>query len=423
MAQWAPGIDTTQIEAAYRPNVDLEVGFVSRICRLPADERKLLEQAAAQNFKRLVARYWGGARPSQTDEADEEAGNPGDIVRQCLDRSLTELAWPPERLAGYRQELAERAKDRKYACLRMLVAHLDDQLVLTSQQRKRLAAALDAGWQAGWEDYFDSMYFEGVLQELPRDLPQGILRPAQRALWKEMLEASSEGVDDQIIAELVTSSSVSVSDLRRLLRAQLAARIADAAAACGLTEAQQAKLSLAGSGDIHRRLGPLEALLHKLKRAGSDVEVEQVYQVAQEVHLEPNCPSVTFGRSSLFAKVLKHLLNEQQARRYAGRIAARRKYRHQALVAWTVHNFETQMSLTASERRALQKIWLKETHPPKSVGSEEAVYLKFMTELAKIPDATTKEVLDESLWPSFGQYLAEIRMEAGALAAAEIEAH
>ncbi|MGZ3469850.1 MAG: hypothetical protein ACXWO1_08910, partial [Isosphaeraceae bacterium] len=92
----------------------------------------------------------------------------------------------------YKAELEKRAASRKQVVIDNLVAKLDGDLVLTSEQRTRLVEALSANWKDAWGQSLEMlMNIDSFFPNIPDQVVAPILTDNQKEVWRRIPKNSN----------------------------------------------------------------------------------------------------------------------------------------------------------------------------------------------------------------------------------------
>ena len=92
----------------------------------------------------------------------------------------------------YKAELEKRAASRKQVVIDNLVAKLDGDLVLTSEQRTRLVEALSANWKDAWGQSLQMlMNIDSFFPNIPDQVVAPILTDNQKEVWRRIPKNSN----------------------------------------------------------------------------------------------------------------------------------------------------------------------------------------------------------------------------------------
>jgi hypothetical protein len=172
----------------FRPMFRAEYYFIRNTCCLNTDQRKQLARmgetavkAAARSFVEAQQKMMrGGWRPGS------EYPDPRKLVEQELSRVMGPLLTHDQE-SRYKAELEKRAASRKQVVIDNLVAKLDGDLVLTSDQRTRLVEALSANWKDAWGRSLEMlMNIDSFFPSIPDQVVTPILTDNQREVWRRI---------------------------------------------------------------------------------------------------------------------------------------------------------------------------------------------------------------------------------------------
>jgi hypothetical protein len=92
----------------------------------------------------------------------------------------------------YKVELEKRAASRKQVVIDNLVAKLDGDLVLSSEQRTRLVEALSANWKDAWGQSLQMlMNIDSFFPNIPDQVVAPILTDNQKEIWRRIPKNSN----------------------------------------------------------------------------------------------------------------------------------------------------------------------------------------------------------------------------------------
>jgi hypothetical protein len=172
----------------FRPMFRAEYYFIRNICDLNTDQRKALARLGASTVKGAARQFVeaqqkmmrGGWRPGT------EYPDPRKFIEDELTRAMSALLSPGQQ-ARYKEEIEKRAASRKQVVIDNLVAKLDQDLVLNSDQRTRLVEALSANWKDAWGQSLEMlMNIDNVFPNIPDQVVAPILTDNQREVWRRV---------------------------------------------------------------------------------------------------------------------------------------------------------------------------------------------------------------------------------------------
>jgi hypothetical protein len=192
----AAGLDAqaAQYIQQFRPIFRTEYYFVRSACDLSKDQRKQLAELGERTIKSAAKQFVedqqkmmrGGWRPGV------QPPDPHKLIEQELLKSAASfLTQDQER--RYKEEVEKRTASRRQVAADNIVARIDQDLVLTSDQRTRLAEALVAHWDDSWVQSLEMLTnIDNFLPNIPDNVVMPILAESQRDGWRRM--SKNQGV-------------------------------------------------------------------------------------------------------------------------------------------------------------------------------------------------------------------------------------
>jgi hypothetical protein len=164
---------------------------------------------------------------------------------------------------------------------------------------------------------------------------------------------------------------------------------------CGLTEAQMAKLELAGQGDVKRFLSEVQTLRERFMKVRRNRNAfGKIWEDIRPLQAKFNAG--LFGESSFFNKVLRRTLNDEQSSKYEEAMWQRKQARYLAKLKLVVAIMERNMPLRAEQREQFIDVLRQETKPPMAFGQYD--YYVVLFQVAKVPEEKLKPIFDEPQW-------------------------
>jgi hypothetical protein len=196
------------------------------------------------------------------------------------------------------------------------------------------------------------------------------------------------------------------AQVEQRLDSQLAMQVDAAATACGLSDAQQTKLRLAGRADIKEYFDTVERAREKFRDVGQDQQ--KLQQMWQEIApLQTKARVAFFDDTSLLQKALKRTLDDRQSALYEQQERERRKFRYEAKIELVVAMLESRMPFRAEQRQKFTKLLLDETKPPQKFGQQD--YYVVLYQAGKLDEQKLKSIFDETQWKPLKQALDQAR--------------
>jgi hypothetical protein len=228
-----------------------------------------------------------------------------------------------------------------------------------------------------------------------RAVKQVIAEEAVEDLVEEVVAQPVFMFADENFDQWLYQDMQNAAGARGRLDAQLAMRLDDVVASCGLDDVQREKLHLAGRGDIKRIFDRIEQLRRQFQSVKTDQNrIGEIMQAMQPIQLMLR--TGTFGETSLFAKALRSTLSSEQVDRYESADRERRQFRYQAVVEAVVTRLDEDLVLLAAQRGRLVQTLLAETRPPANFGQYDPYVV--MLQAARLPEEKLKPLFDEPQW-------------------------
>jgi hypothetical protein len=171
-----------------RPIMRAELLFVRHVCNLTREQLRAISRETDQALndvakKMLDIQQQQGIRirrPGQTNTSADSVNLLQEELALVIKKHLS-----PEQYQRYRSEFDKRSANRKQAALAFLVDALDHDLVLSREQREKVAEALAEHWDDGWCIYME--YLLSGNQFYPIDLDRYViplLNNNQKKVWQ-----------------------------------------------------------------------------------------------------------------------------------------------------------------------------------------------------------------------------------------------
>jgi hypothetical protein len=174
----------------FRPILRAEYHIVRVVCRLTPDQRKEIARAGEQTVRDSAKKYVEMMRRPMT-AAQRAALDPRRQIREGLAKAV-KSRLSPELAAQLQDEIARRDVARKQLAVRNLVARLDRDLVLSPDQRGKVAESLSSHWEDSWCQSLEMfMYDYQFLPPIPDQYVAPFLNDAQKKIWRGIQKVQS----------------------------------------------------------------------------------------------------------------------------------------------------------------------------------------------------------------------------------------
>lgn len=171
----------------FQPLLKPELAFIQRVCRLSKEQRDQIAKPAEQRLRVAVKEYaiaQNNRRQGRGRFRAQSVPDPRQLVQQQLAK-LVKQKLNTEQAEAYQQECDKRNAHRKHAAILSLVAKLDEELVLTVDQRGKLIESLSSNWQDAWVQSLQILIHNTqYLPHLPDQHVVPFLNETQKAVWR-----------------------------------------------------------------------------------------------------------------------------------------------------------------------------------------------------------------------------------------------
>jgi hypothetical protein len=177
-----------------RPYLRVEYHFLRTVCSLTSEQRTRIARAAERAYNETIAQYvkltWS-PQLRQASAAPRVFPDPRKLIREGLARAA-EPYLDSDQAARYRQEIAQRAEAQRRMVIECYILSLDEALILSAEQRSRIAEKLNADWEDAWA-HSESMLLnvDTSVSRIPRQHVLPFLSEEQKKLWDPTLSKSA----------------------------------------------------------------------------------------------------------------------------------------------------------------------------------------------------------------------------------------
>jgi hypothetical protein len=161
-----------------------ELHLMRMACQPSREQFDKISAAGEAELKEVVqtcSEYWRRQR-----QGGRVPGENGPEVRKLIAAGIAKSVksiLSPEQAARYQEELDGREAARRHVVLAKIVASVDRRLILTADQRAKLAAVLEKNWRPWWGHLF--LRFGDVVPQLADEQVLPILNEAQKVVWQK----------------------------------------------------------------------------------------------------------------------------------------------------------------------------------------------------------------------------------------------
>ena len=168
-----------------RPLMLAELHVIRAACDPTKEQRVALAREGDRVAEEATRKYAESylAMQQRGRNAADPVPDPGAVIVAGLTRFVQEHLTP-DQAGRYRAEVEKRAAALKALVVHNLVAGLDEELVLSTDQRAKLEEFLSSRWNPAWGSSLQVfLYGANYFPELPSDPIASMLGEAQKKVW------------------------------------------------------------------------------------------------------------------------------------------------------------------------------------------------------------------------------------------------
>jgi hypothetical protein len=162
----------------------MEMHFLRVVCEPTRKQYEAIAAEGEAGMKDALRKYAAAMRGLGGDSSDPRTL----IAEGILKSAQTHL--PPERVERYRKELELRTEARKRMTVANLVAMIDRHVLLSADQRAKLAEVLATNWNDSWNQTQILIYGGQYFPAMPDAKILPVLTETQRAVWRGVTKAN-----------------------------------------------------------------------------------------------------------------------------------------------------------------------------------------------------------------------------------------
>jgi hypothetical protein len=171
--------------------VKSEQAFLRRVCQLKKPQRKQIADESAKVLKAAARKY--AVVQNQMQRGQWRFGGAGQPTmpepQKLIEQGILQIAkahLEPAQVEAYQQEVAKRNEYRRSVAVKGLVARLDEELVLSAQQREKLIKSLSENWQDAWVQSLQVLMQNNIqyLPNIPNQHIVPVLNKTQQTVWR-----------------------------------------------------------------------------------------------------------------------------------------------------------------------------------------------------------------------------------------------
>jgi hypothetical protein len=189
----------------YEPILKTELSFAARAAGLDDDERRQLITESKKWFDTFLADFVTNRGPNQQQMIVQNgqvirlgrgrgarATDPRESIRKGL-ANVVAASVPSDKAKAYAEECRLRNDFERQVSIDNMVAQIDDKVFLSSEQRKKITAALTAHWSEVNKPQIEAFAIGGPMRPfVPNEWVLPELTPAQRAVMDKLKPVSGQ---------------------------------------------------------------------------------------------------------------------------------------------------------------------------------------------------------------------------------------
>jgi hypothetical protein len=165
-----------------------ELRVVRAVCRPTKEQQEAIARDATNSFRELAQKQ-AFEQKERSQGRPRPPSDPRTTIRDSLTRAV-KAHLSPEQAARYQAELDDRIANDKQVVVRTLVARIDQEVSLSTDQREKLCASLTSNWNSNWFKHLDLLLYGGrILPQIPDQYVVPILDPRQKKIWTSAQKA------------------------------------------------------------------------------------------------------------------------------------------------------------------------------------------------------------------------------------------
>lgn len=207
-----------QLAEQLRPLLRVEYHFLRTVCELNQEQRRQVARAGERGLKEAAARNLGvinnGVQVFVAGQAvppETRVNDPRKHIQEVLAKALKEVS--SKEADGYARELKRKEEHAKLVAVRNVVARLDKELLLTSDQRDAIAESLSSHWDESWGLSVQALVnIDHYFPAIPDSCIVPSLNPVQKDAWRGtqatrrvirfgVALGGDEGIEDEELTE------------------------------------------------------------------------------------------------------------------------------------------------------------------------------------------------------------------------------
>jgi len=187
-----------QVEQQFLPQFralwKAEMYFIGKVCQPTKEQMDAIQATSAATTAAASRRYAQGMQNGgrMALGSSSTGFDPRGLLQESLLPVLKENL-KPEQLAHYNEEVAQRQAAKQSMAVHNLVAKLDRDLLLSSDQREKVEASLTSKWDPSWCQSSQALLnLDQYFPAIPNDVVTPYLNERQQEIWRGMRKNSGQ---------------------------------------------------------------------------------------------------------------------------------------------------------------------------------------------------------------------------------------
>lgn len=163
-----------------------EVYFLNRVCETTPAQREKLKVATDAALTKVIKKF--ADIQKKMNQGGFDWNSPAPDPRKQMQDELAILAKKclfAEQVALYETEIVKRVENRRRTSVLNAVARLDEELILTSDQRTKLIGELTTRWKTADTQQLEVfLYGDSYFPNIPEQFVTALLNDRQKEIWR-----------------------------------------------------------------------------------------------------------------------------------------------------------------------------------------------------------------------------------------------
>lgn len=182
-----------QVTQQLRPFLRVEYHFIRKVCEPSPEQRGQIARAGERALRETAAQYPNGNLNAaqvivmgRNGMATQSFNDPIKPIRDGLAKAVEQFLTP-EQAARYKDEVKRKNEHWKQVAVRTIVTRLDQDLLLTADQRAAIGDSLRDHWNETWASSVTALVnIEHYFPPIPDEHIMPSLDAAQKDIWQAL---------------------------------------------------------------------------------------------------------------------------------------------------------------------------------------------------------------------------------------------